>query len=76
MKIKASEVKVGMVFRSYFGWAKIHSIEKGTRKNGKTYYEFDYIHSYFCKYMNEVTHHRNSTGKGENTLVLIKDEVA
>ena len=70
--MKASELKVGMVFKhNFFGWVQIYEIEKGIRKNGNVYFELYF--KYDSTYFGETQTHYNAIGKNENTLVEIKE---
>ena len=72
MKIKASELQVGMIFKhNFFGWVQIEEIEKGTRKNGNVYFELYFKYNASC--FGETQTHYNAIDKSENTLVEIKE---
>tara|TARA_R100001440_G_scaffold18703_1_gene31641 strand:- start:2053 stop:2289 length:237 start_codon:yes stop_codon:yes gene_type:complete len=72
LKLQASQVKVGMIFKNYFGWGKITKIEKRKRKNGKVCFDFYYQNPPMMSIYGMAKSRPNMTTKGENTMVYIK----
>ena len=72
MKIKASELELGMIIKhNFFGWVQIEDMKYRTRKNGNVYFELYFM--YNTSYFGELQTHYNAIDKSENTLVEIKE---